>query len=187
LIIIIIFGERAQHTKLLIMQFSPTFCHFISHWSKYSPYLPLPIYPQSTFYVCQRLSFTPIQYYKRNYSFICFNFYSFEQQTRRQPVMNGMVSRITKIELALNLLMNQIFISLNWTSFMSNIFQCVFSSSSYYQSEGQGFMLLMLVSPHLRTSGWGRGCHHWHKNCGSKLCDLLLFFLYLVFKWLWPN
>jgi hypothetical protein len=29
--------RRVQVMKLLIMQFSPTSCHFISLWSKYSP------------------------------------------------------------------------------------------------------------------------------------------------------
>jgi hypothetical protein len=32
--------RRVQVMKLLIMQFSPTSCHFISLWSKYSPQHP---------------------------------------------------------------------------------------------------------------------------------------------------
>jgi hypothetical protein len=33
--------RRVQVTKLLIMQFSPTSCHFIPLWSKYSPRHPV--------------------------------------------------------------------------------------------------------------------------------------------------
>jgi hypothetical protein len=35
--------------KLLIMQFSPTSCHFISLWSKYSRQHPVLKHPQSMF------------------------------------------------------------------------------------------------------------------------------------------
>jgi hypothetical protein len=38
-----------QAMKLLIMQFYPTSCHFISLWSKYSPLHPVLKHPQSMF------------------------------------------------------------------------------------------------------------------------------------------
>jgi hypothetical protein len=39
--------RRVQVMKLLIMQFSPTSCHFISLRSKYSPQHPVLKHPQS--------------------------------------------------------------------------------------------------------------------------------------------
>jgi hypothetical protein len=46
----------------LIMQFSPTFRHFIIFRSKYSPQHPVLKHPQSMFLSwCQRQSFTTIQ------------------------------------------------------------------------------------------------------------------------------
>jgi hypothetical protein len=57
--------------KLLIMQFSPTSCHFMSLWPKYSPQHPVLKHPQSILlHQCQRPSFTPIQYDRQNYSFL---------------------------------------------------------------------------------------------------------------------
>jgi hypothetical protein len=48
--------------KLLIMQFSPTSCHFIPLRSKYSPEHSVLKHPQSMFLpYCQRPSFTPMQ------------------------------------------------------------------------------------------------------------------------------
>jgi hypothetical protein len=41
--------RRVQDMKLLIMQFSPTSCHFISLLSKYSPQHPVLKHPQSLF------------------------------------------------------------------------------------------------------------------------------------------
>jgi hypothetical protein len=40
--------RRVHVTKFLIMQFSPTSCHFISLWSKYSHH-PVLKHPQSVF------------------------------------------------------------------------------------------------------------------------------------------
>jgi hypothetical protein len=53
--------RRVQVMKLFIMQLSPTSCHLISLWSKYSSQHPGFKYPQSVFLpYCQRPSFTPI-------------------------------------------------------------------------------------------------------------------------------
>jgi hypothetical protein len=49
LIILIILGERVQTMKPLIMQFSPTSCHFVYLRSKYSPLHPVLKHPQSMF------------------------------------------------------------------------------------------------------------------------------------------
>jgi hypothetical protein len=65
--------RRIQVVKLLVMQFAPNYYHFIHLRSKYSPQHPVLKYPQSTF-LCERLSFTPIQSYRQNYSFVYFNF-----------------------------------------------------------------------------------------------------------------
>jgi hypothetical protein len=40
---------RVQVTKLLIIQFSPTSCHFVKLWSKRSPQHPVLKHPQSMF------------------------------------------------------------------------------------------------------------------------------------------
>jgi hypothetical protein len=51
--------RRVQVMKLFIMQFSPTFCHFISLRSKYSPQHPVLKHPQPMFLpLCQKTSFT---------------------------------------------------------------------------------------------------------------------------------
>jgi hypothetical protein len=42
MIILIILGKEYKLMKLLVMQFSPTSCHFISLRSKYSPQRPVP-------------------------------------------------------------------------------------------------------------------------------------------------
>jgi hypothetical protein len=45
--------------KLLIMQFSPTSCHFIPLWSKYSPQHPVFKHPQSTFEIWYKFTEIP--------------------------------------------------------------------------------------------------------------------------------
>jgi hypothetical protein len=52
--------RRLQIMKLLIMKFSPTFCHFIPLRSKYSQN-PALKHLQSIFFPCQRPNFTSIE------------------------------------------------------------------------------------------------------------------------------
>jgi hypothetical protein len=54
--------QRVQIMKLLLMQFSPSYCHFIPLWSKYPPQHNVLKHPQSlSLPQSQRPSFTPIQ------------------------------------------------------------------------------------------------------------------------------
>jgi hypothetical protein len=56
LIILIILGEEYKIMKLLVRYFSPSSCHFIPLWSKYSPQHPVLKHPQFMFLP----SFTPV-------------------------------------------------------------------------------------------------------------------------------
>jgi hypothetical protein len=54
--------------KLLIIEFSPASCYFITIGSKYSPQHAVLGHPQHTFFPqCQRPSFTTTQNYVQNY------------------------------------------------------------------------------------------------------------------------
>jgi hypothetical protein len=71
--------------------------------SKYPPQHSLLRHSQSMFFpYCHKPSFTPIQNYRKNRSFLQFNYYVFKQQTRRQNGLNWMAASITKIQSALN-------------------------------------------------------------------------------------
>jgi hypothetical protein len=62
---------RALVMKFHIMQFSPTSYHLIPHQSKYYLQHPVLKHPQSMFLpYCQRPSFTCIQNYRQNYTFV---------------------------------------------------------------------------------------------------------------------
>jgi hypothetical protein len=61
------FAKRASY-EAIIMQFSPTFCHIISLWAKYSPQHPVLKHLLSMFLPCVR--HTPTQNHGHNYSLI---------------------------------------------------------------------------------------------------------------------
>jgi hypothetical protein len=101
--------RRVQLMKLLNTQFSPTCSHCISLPSKLFSLAPCSQTP--SIYVrplmSQTLSFTPIHNHMQSYTFAYSNFYVFRQQTRRQKLLDWMVVSITRIQSALNFLLNQ--------------------------------------------------------------------------------
>jgi hypothetical protein len=58
--------------------------------------------------LCQRQSFATRQNHRHNYSFVYSNFYVFRQQTKRQKVLNRMVTSVIRIQCYFNFLLNQI-------------------------------------------------------------------------------
>jgi hypothetical protein len=67
--------RRVQVMKLLIMQFSPTSCHFIPLRTKYSAQHPVLKHRLSLFPpYCQRSNFTRTQNHRQNYSFVYSDF-----------------------------------------------------------------------------------------------------------------
>jgi len=60
-----------QIMKLLVMQFSPPFCHILPHRSEYSPQHPVLKHRQSTVFTrCERPGFKSIRNERQNYSFV---------------------------------------------------------------------------------------------------------------------
>jgi hypothetical protein len=77
-----------------LMQFSPDSYHFI-------PLLLSTLFSDMSICVLSLMtetSFTSIQNYRQNNSFLCCNYYVFKQQMKAQKVLGGMVANITRIQ-----------------------------------------------------------------------------------------
>jgi putative component of membrane protein insertase Oxa1/YidC/SpoIIIJ protein YidD len=83
--------------QLLIMQFSPTSCHFIPLRSKYSKH-PVLKHPQSMFSLNVRDQVShPYKTTGKTIVFIYLNLHISRQQTGRQKILNCMVASIRRI------------------------------------------------------------------------------------------
>jgi hypothetical protein len=106
---------RVQVMKFLIMQTSPTSCHFISSWSKYSPQHPALKHCQTLFLPCHRPRFTSIQNLRQNWQNCCIvylNFLRFWTSDKKQNVLDWIIASITCTwnQSSLNFVLNQILI-----------------------------------------------------------------------------
>jgi len=67
-------GWGVQIIQLIIMQLPPLPCHLVPPSPKFSPQHPILKHPQPAFlHQCQRISFTPRQHNRQNYSSVYLN------------------------------------------------------------------------------------------------------------------
>jgi hypothetical protein len=75
--------RRVQVMKLLIMQFSPTSCHFISLWSKYCPHHSVSAWPKNKF---KKNEFSPVVLYLNTNNVYAVKYISMGQMIINSPI-----------------------------------------------------------------------------------------------------